>query len=281
MESKKHSGWDRFAFRRFSGKRFPRLQEYFTAFGAEWQPTFSIFLSIRQISRSRVKFSHSTHSRTIDFSRILIIMCSMEEQDALAMTIGKNLTRLRKMANMTQLELAEKLNYSDKSVSKWEQGNGIPDVRILVQLADLFGVTLDDLVRDYSNEREQVMPKKTKRIQRLITVLLSAGLCWLVAVVVFVLIGIFAPSFSYKWMTFVYAVPATAIVVLVFSCIWQYKWIRVISISVLVWSILASVYLTAYLCGQNIWLVFLIGIPLQVLALFFFVWRKGAHFKES
>lgn len=197
------------------------------------------------------------------------------------MTIGKNLTRLRKMANMTQLELAEKLNYSDKSVSKWEQGNGIPDVRILVQLADLFGVTLDDLVRDYSNEREQVMPKKTKRIQRLITVLLSAGLCWLVAVVVFVLIGIFAPSFSYKWMTFVYAVPATAIVVLVFSCIWQYKWIRVISISVLVWSILASVYLTAYLCGQNIWLVFLIGIPLQVLALFFFVWRKGAHFKES
>lgn len=197
------------------------------------------------------------------------------------MTIGKNLTRLRKMANMTQLELAEKLNYSDKSVSKWEQGNGIPDVRILVQLADLFGVTLDDLVRDYSNEREQVMPKKTKRIQRLITVLLSAGLCWLVAVVVFVLIGIFAPSFSYEWMTFVYAVPATAIVVLVFSCIWQYKWIRVISISVLVWSILACVYLTAYLCGQNIWLVFLIGIPLQVLALFFFVWRKGAHFKES
>ena len=79
----------------------------------------------------------------------------MEEQDQLAVTVGQNITRLRKMANLTQLELAEKLNYSDKSVSKWEQGNGIPDVRILVQLADLFGVSVDDLVRDHSNEKEQ------------------------------------------------------------------------------------------------------------------------------
>ena len=68
------------------------------------------------------------------------------EETILAEVIGKNITRLRKLANMTQLELAEKLNYSDKSISKWEQGNGIPDVRILVQLAELFGVTLDDLV---------------------------------------------------------------------------------------------------------------------------------------
>lgn len=200
----------------------------------------------------------------------------MEEQDILAVTIGKNLTRLRKMANLTQLELAEKLNYSDKSVSKWEQGNGIPDVRILMQLADLYGVTLDDLVRDQSEVK--VMPKNAKRMQRLITVLLSSGLCWLVAVIVFVGIGLFAPDFKFAWLTFLYAVPATAIVVLVFSCIWHYKWVRIISISVLVWSLLACIYLT--FLKYNIWLIFLIGVPLQILALFFFVWRKKAHFKD-
>ena len=79
------------------------------------------------------------------------------EEDVLAVTIGKNIMRLRRMANMTQLELAEKINYSDKSVSKWEQGNGIPDVRILVQLADLFNVSVDDLVREHTETA--VMPK--------------------------------------------------------------------------------------------------------------------------
>ena len=74
----------------------------------------------------------------------------MEDQDALAVTIGKNITRLRRLSNMTQSELAEKINYSDKSVSKWEQGNGIPDVRILVQLAELFNVSVDDLVREHA-----------------------------------------------------------------------------------------------------------------------------------
>lgn len=200
----------------------------------------------------------------------------MEEQDVLAITIGKNITRLRKMANLTQLELAEKLNYSDKSVSKWEQGNGIPDVRILMQIAQIFGVSLDDLVNEH--ETEKVVPKQTKRTQRLVTVLSSAGLCWLVAVVLFVLLGIFAPTLPMRWLTFVYAVPASSIVVLVFSCIWRYKLVRIISMSVLVWSILACIYLT--FLSANIWLIFLIGIPLQILALFFFVWRKGAHFKE-
>jgi hypothetical protein len=107
--------------------------------------------------------------------------------------------------------------------------------------------------------------------------LLSTGLCWLVAVIVFVGIGIFAPNFKSGWLVFMYALAASAIVVLVFSCIWHLKLVRILSVSVLIWSVLACLYLT--FLSKNIWLVFLIGIPLQILALFFFVWRKGAHFK--
>lgn len=196
-----------------------------------------------------------------------------DEQDKLAVTVGKNLTRLRRMANMTQLDLAEKLNYSDKSVSKWEQGNGIPDIRILVQLSEIFGVSLDDLVRE--QPERQVMPKHTKLLRRVIIMSCSVGLCWLVAVVCFVLCGIFAPELDGAWLAFLYAVPASSIVLLVFSSVWHYKWLRVISVSLLVWTVLACCYLTVYLAaGVNIWLIFLIGVPLQVLTLFFFVWWK-------
>ncbi len=200
------------------------------------------------------------------------------EEDRLAEIIGKNLTRLRKMANLTQMELAEKLQYSDKSISKWEQGNGIPDVRILLRLADLFHVTVDDLVRE---QRAEVIPKPARGLRRLIITFCSVGLCWLVAVVSFVLMGLFAPEGTASWLAFVYAVPVSAVVVLVFSCIWRWKFVRILSLSLLIWTALACVFLTAFvIAGEvgNLWLIFLIGLPLQGLALFFFVWWKRAHF---
>ena len=197
------------------------------------------------------------------------------EEEILAQVIGKNITRLRKLANMTQLELAEKLNYSDKSISKWEQGNGIPDVRILIQLAELFGVTLDDLVHEHIDK--EVLPKNTKLRNRLITVICSVGLCWLVAVCCFVLLGLFGPELKFKWLAFLFAVPASAIVVVVFSTIWHWKWTRIISISVLVWTVIGCVYLVVYAVTgwtQNLWFLFLIGIPLQALTLIYFMWRS-------
>ena len=207
----------------------------------------------------------------------------MEEQDTLAITIGKNITRLRKLSGMTQLELAEKLNYSDKSVSKWEQGNGVPDVRILVQLAELFNVSV--LVREH--KEKPVVPKRERRMRRIIITLCSVGVVWLVAVICFVLIGVvWNVQGEWKdgaWLSFVYAVPASAVVITVFSSIWHWKWTRVAAVSVLVWTLLACVYLTLYVCGvsEGMWLIFLIGVPLQVLALIYFVWRKKARLKED
>lgn len=218
--------------------------------------------------------------KAVDNARRMGYNMGMEE-DVLATTIGKNIMRLRRMANMTQLELAEKINYSDKSVSKWEQGNGIPDVRILVQLADLFNVSVDDLVREHAEA--PVLPKKTRLLRRVITMVLSVGLCWLAAVVCFVFIGIGAPALDEKWLAFLYAVPASAIVTLVFSCIWHYRWVRILSITVLIWTVLACIHLTALVCGVDmdavpVVYVYFIGIPLQVLAVIFFSPWKRVHF---
>ena len=57
--------------------------------------------------------------------------------------IAENIVTLRKNAGLTQAELAERLNYSDKAISKWERAEAVPDVLVLAQLAELFGVTVD------------------------------------------------------------------------------------------------------------------------------------------
>lgn len=205
------------------------------------------------------------------------------DETELSQIIGKNITRLRKTANMTQLELAEKLNYSDKSVSKWEQGNGIPDVRILIQIAELFGVSLDDLVHE--QRERKLMPKTVRLIRRAVIITCSALLVWLVAVVAFVLLRILSPSLGFTWLAFVYAVPVSTVVVLVFACVWRYKWLRTVAISVIVWTVLACIYLTLYACNclnAYTWLIFLIGVPLQLLTLFFLLWwRKVKFFKKK
>ncbi|MCX4384391.1 MAG: helix-turn-helix transcriptional regulator [Clostridia bacterium] len=205
------------------------------------------------------------------------------DETELGQIIGKNITRLRKIANMTQLELAEKLNYSDKSVSKWEQGNGIPDVRILMQIAELFGVTLDDLVHE--QREHKLMPRTLCLIRRTVIISCSALLVWLVAVVAFVLLRILSPDLGFTWLSFVYAVPVSFVIVLVFACIWKFKWLRAVSVSVIIWTALACVYLTIFACKGLIaytWLIFFIGIPLQLLTLFFLLgWKKLKFFKKK
>ncbi|MBQ8427875.1 MAG: helix-turn-helix domain-containing protein [Clostridia bacterium] len=194
---------------------------------------------------------------------------SMEENTLLLnQTIAKNLSYYRKRAGLTQAELAEKINYSDKSVSKWESAGGVPDVYILVKLAQLYGVTLNDLV----GESPKKEPKESRTGLHILIIALSVGIVWLLATCAFVVLRLVAPFLEWPWLTFVYAVPTTAVVMLVFACIWRYKMLNFVSTTILIWSALTSVFLTALLVTtqrgsetEGLWTLFLIGAPLQVL----------------
>lgn len=59
--------------------------------------------------------------------------------------IGEKITSLRKAKNITQAQLAEYLHLVPQTVSKWEAGNGAPDISLLPRIADFFGISLDDL----------------------------------------------------------------------------------------------------------------------------------------
>lgn len=77
---------------------------------------------------------------------------------------AQRLSELRREHGMTQLELAEKLSFSNKAVSKWERGESLPDILVLKSIADLFGVTVDDLI---SEELRPAAPGKETPAQSL------------------------------------------------------------------------------------------------------------------
>ena len=68
--------------------------------------------------------------------------------------IADNLINLRKSNKLTQLELAEKLNYSDKAISKWERGESLPDIIILKQLAEMYGVSVDYILTEHTEDEK-------------------------------------------------------------------------------------------------------------------------------
>lgn len=189
----------------------------------------------------------------------------MEE---LKMIIAGNIGQLRRDAGMTQLELAEYLNYTDKAVSKWERGESIPDVVTLKALADRFSVTVDYLLRaDHPVETEirREYTKRQKRNHALITAM-SCVLVWLVAAFVHAGVNAALPSMERLWLTYIYAVPVTLIVLLIFNSIWGKQRANFLIISALIWSALACVYISVQIFVTfNMWLLFLVGVPAQVI----------------
>ncbi len=212
------------------------------------------------------------------------------DDEKLKKQIGANIASYRKRLRLTQVGLAEKLNYSDKAVSKWERGESAPDVQTLVQLAELFEVSVNDLLVD-PNELpenpgtvERVMGKaveKTlkRKADKRIILMLSSVLVWFVALLIFVVLSSF--DISKTWLAFVYAIPANAIVLLSLRSAWKdFRWNQVL-ISMIVWGGLLSIYITLLLFpGVNVWKVFLLGIPGQAAVLLWFRLYRRAPKEE-
>ena len=180
--------------------------------------------------------------------------------------IAKNITALRQQHKMTQIELAEKLNYSDKAVSKWERGESIPDIGVLKAIADMFGVSLDYLLESDHTERPVAVieiPPKSRRNQAVVTVL-SILLVWFLATLTFVLLNLIVPSWSMRWLIMLYALPVSAIVWLVLNSIWFNRRRNFLIISLLMWSALLSIVVTLVMNGIFAWQLMLLGVLGQV-----------------
>lgn len=194
----------------------------------------------------------------------------------LKLIIAKNITNLRQSAKLTQIELAERLNYSDKAISKWERAESLPDITVLKAIADLFGVPLDYLVREtHEPPAEKTQEISGKRNHRVITTL-SILIVWFVATLAFALMDMIAPVLWVRYLVFVYALPVSMIVWLVFNSIWFNRRVNYTIISLMMWTGLLSVVLTLYAFGIGSWQLLLLGIPGQMAI---FLWSKLQYHK--
>lgn len=183
--------------------------------------------------------------------------------------VAGNITKLRTSLNLTQAQLGEKLNYSDKSVSKWERGESVPDVFVLKQIADLAGVTVDYILAPH-DPGEAIKTEKVihRYSRRFITLTVLAGI-WALAVLVFVILWLCGIVY---WLTFIYAIPVSLITLLVLNSVWGDRSWNLYIVSGLVWGIICSIYLSAL--RQNWWQLFLLGIPAQIIIIFAFSIKK-------
>lgn len=206
--------------------------------------------------------------------------------------LGANIAAYRKRAGLTQLGLAEKLNYSDKAVSKWERGESMPDVLTLVQLADLFDITVNDLLVD-----PNALPEQTGAVERVVSkavektlkrkadkkiiLLLCSVLVWFVALLAFVVLS--ALEVPHSWLAFIYAIPVNSIVCVSLTSAWRDFRKNKLFVSGIVWGCLLSLYLSLLIfVGRNIWTMFLLGIPGQIAVLLWgFLFHKPKEKKNE
>ena len=187
------------------------------------------------------------------------------DEATLRKTVAKNIAQYRKAHHDTQLDLATKLNYSDKSVSKWERGESLPDVYILSQIAELYGVSVSALIGEIQP------PKESKPHYHMFILLLSLALTMAVATLLFSMFMICKVDYP-AWMFFVYALPVCSIICIVFTSLWWGILWQGVSVSALIWTLGLSLYLSFEL--ENVSLIFLVCAALQVLTLLWAGFRK-------
>lgn len=181
--------------------------------------------------------------------------------------VAQNITKLRTACDMTQAELGEKLNYSDKSISKWERADALPDAFVLKNMAEIFGVTVDYILSEH-NENEKIVQPTRGFSRSVVSTITFIGI-WTLSLFAFIVTWLCGMP---TWLIFVYTVPVSLIVLLVLNSLWGIGKINMFIISGIVWGLITCVYLTFY--TQDWWQLFIIGIPAQIIIILSFFIKK-------
>ncbi len=198
--------------------------------------------------------------------------------DDLKSAIARNLVKLRQQAGYTQLQLAKMLNYSDKAVSKWERAEAIPDLHVLIRIARIYGVTLDELVS--SSSVDVIKPKINVLKRHILISLMCVGLCFFVAAILFTIMYFIPSCAEYASCVFTIAFFASAVVLTVLSALWGNRLTTGIAVSLIVWSIAVIVHVFMVMFSHNeymlhrIYMFYIVAGVFQLLIIFWFAFRR-------
>ena len=178
--------------------------------------------------------------------------------------IAKNLVELRKSHKLTQQALAEKLNYTDKAISRWEHAETLPDIETLCRVCDIYGVKFEYLLQKEQPKNPAKNPnvRKDNVGGKVVTTLIGVSTVWLLVTVLYALMWQRAP-----WNLFIWALPATALVLGICNyAMFGSKIFRMLTSSFFIWLLLLSIYIELLISNKdNIWSIFIIGLPLQTI----------------
>lgn len=184
--------------------------------------------------------------------------------------VAKNIAKIRLRHHITQMELAKKLNYSDKAVSKWERGESLPDISVLVEIADMFQISLDDLVRPEGVGKFRAKPK----VNRSVLICMIEATVWFLSVIAFVITGLILKTVTFQWLYFLFTLPVVLIIRLIFNSLWLNPKHNYFIISLLMWSILVSVQISLWYFGIFVPIIYLLGIVGQIIIILAAFLRK-------
>ena len=186
----------------------------------------------------------------------------LSPHELLAVAVAENIATLRASRKMTQMELGEALNYSDKAISKWERGEAVPDAYVLSDMAAIFDVSVDWILTKH--EKTEEPPRKADRVAHIrfhITLLSFIGL-WTLATIVFVTLAIVD---IYEWQVFIYTIPLSLILLIVFNALWGGYRRCFLLVALLVASLLVTLYVI--FLERNLWMLFILAAPAEICVL--------------
>lgn len=192
--------------------------------------------------------------------------------------VAQNIYYLRTKNHLTQYELGEKLNYSDKAISKWERAEGMPDAYIISKMSELFGVTVDYMLTPHSEQDKKVETKPIKKVKRIVSNIVSAGILF-VALLIFVLVAMISDYNIFLWQIFIYAFPVVVTLRIVFNSVWFKADNVFVLVSILLWSVISSIYVA--IANWSLWIIFIIGLPLQVIVFLAFRIKITVRFSKK
>lgn len=190
------------------------------------------------------------------------------ELNELKLISASNIIKLRTGAGLTQAELGARLNYSDKTISKWERGEAIPDAFVLTQLAAMFDVTVDYLLSSHDaweapieeeeeeEEPDTVESNGTSYSVDVIMALVFVSI-WTACIVAFVTLWLAVDIIL--WQIFAVTLPVSLLVLMILMCVFKKRKTLQYIIAAFVFSIFVTLYFL--LPADTPWQLFLIGVP--------------------
>jgi len=177
--------------------------------------------------------------------------------ESLKEIVSKNIINLRKANNLTQLELAKKINYSDKAISRWEKGEVLPDVETIQTLSIVFNVPMSAILESQDENKKIKLTKPTK--QDILSQVFIICEIWTIISVIYAYLNI--SKGMNLWQLFTWGIPATALILLVLSNKRKNNILSFIYGTILVWSAITCLFLQ--MLTSSPWYIFLLGIPVQ------------------